>query len=173
MSYSKSGGLVLSVVIIVLLVFALWPVGHFMFFRAFHGGAPAHFMVEMMQDLARPPILPTTLPFLLMSLLWILLAVWVYSDAERRGMSGILWALLVFVGNVVGLVIYLIVRSGAAMPGPVMTTPSSVCPACKTPVQADFNICPNCGENLKQTCPKCHKSVQADWKLCPYCGEPL
>ena len=44
-------------------------------------------------------------------ILWIMVIVWVYRDAERRGLNGLLWALLVFVGNLIGLIIYLIIRT--------------------------------------------------------------
>ena len=47
------------------------------------------------------------IPFIIL----ILIAVWVYRDAESRGMSGILWLLIViFVPYFIGLIIYLIVR---------------------------------------------------------------
>ncbi|EAV9810628.1 hypothetical protein FFC14_02910 [Listeria monocytogenes] len=41
-----------------------------------------------------------------------LLAIWVYKDAEQRGMNAILWCLLmVFINVIIILVIYLIVRT--------------------------------------------------------------
>ena len=40
----------------------------------------------------------------------ILLAVWVYMDAESRGESGVLWLLVVLIGNIVGLIAWLVVR---------------------------------------------------------------
>ena len=41
----------------------------------------------------------------------VLIAVWVYKDATKRGMSGILWVIVViFVPYFIGLIIYLIVR---------------------------------------------------------------
>ena len=39
-----------------------------------------------------------------------IIGIWVYRDAESRGMSGVLWLLIVLVVSLVGLVIYLIVR---------------------------------------------------------------
>ncbi|EAF2181008.1 hypothetical protein K9J41_001414 [Listeria monocytogenes] len=42
----------------------------------------------------------------------VLLAIWVYKDAEQRGMNAILWCLLmVFINVIIILVIYLIVRT--------------------------------------------------------------
>lgn len=40
----------------------------------------------------------------------IILAVWVYSDAEKRGMEAALWLLIVLLTGIIGLIIYLIVR---------------------------------------------------------------
>ena len=41
---------------------------------------------------------------------WILLAVWVYRDAKKRGMEATLWLLLVLLTGLIGLIVYLIVR---------------------------------------------------------------
>jgi len=40
----------------------------------------------------------------------ILLCVWVYRDAQRRGMNGALWLIIVIIAGIIGLIIYLIVR---------------------------------------------------------------
>ena len=42
----------------------------------------------------------------LVLVLSILLGVWVYRDAEKRGMSGVLWLLVVLIAGIIGLVIY-------------------------------------------------------------------
>jgi len=41
---------------------------------------------------------------------WILVAIWVYKDAESRGMGGVLWLLVVLLIGLIGLIIYLVVR---------------------------------------------------------------
>ena len=107
--------------------------------------------------------------------LWLVVAFWVYSDAEKRNMSGILWALLVFVGNIIGLIIYLLVRSvNTTVPvshsAPVKHT---TCPQCKKTIQADFMVCPHCGTSLRIKCKSCSKELASDWKVCPYCGEKV
>lgn len=52
--------------------------------------------------------------FCLIPLLWfivaILLCIWVYRDAESRGMNGVLWLIVVLIAGIIGLIIYLIVR---------------------------------------------------------------
>lgn len=56
----------------------------------------------------------TGLWVLSMVLLWfviaILLAVWVYKDAESRGESGVLWLIIVILTGIIGLIIWLLVR---------------------------------------------------------------
>ena len=112
---------------------------------------------------------------LFLFILWIAVIVWVYRDAERRGMNGILWALLVLIGNLIGLLIYLIVRSDTL--GIVQDTTSGPttysCPKCQEPVGRNFIYCPHCGTSLQNICPECKKSVEANWKLCPHCGKKL
>ncbi len=46
------------------------------------------------------------LPFII----GILIAIWVYKDAEKRGKSGIVWFLVVFFLGIIGLIIWLVVR---------------------------------------------------------------
>ncbi|UCE73931.1 MAG: hypothetical protein JSV56_13070 [Methanomassiliicoccales archaeon] len=51
-------------------------------------------------------------------IIWILIAVWVYKDAEKRGKSGILWLLVVIILGLIGLIIWLVVRPPEQPPGP-------------------------------------------------------
>ena len=51
----------------------------------------------------------------------ILLCIWVYRDAESRGMNGVLWLIVVLIAGIIGLIIYLVVRKekkSAAPPPP-------------------------------------------------------
>jgi len=149
-SSSKTLGIILAVILISALgfaglrIFGPWPFRH-----------SSHFF-------------PFTLSFL--SLLWVVLAVWVYRDAESRGMSGVLWALLVFIGNLVGILIYLIVRS-ERKPASAEGKPPVVCPACGQTAASHFKFCPNCGKSLESICPGCGKPAESAWKTCPYCGQ--
>lgn len=43
-------------------------------------------------------------------IVWIMVLVWVYRDAEERRMSGIIWVLVCFFLGLIGLIIYLVVR---------------------------------------------------------------
>ena len=56
---------------------------------------------------------------------WILVLIWTYVDAERRGMSGALWSLLVFLLMFpIGPLLYLVLRQ----------PPQGACPGCGRPV---------------------------------------
>jgi len=112
--------------------------------------------------------------------LWGAVLIWVYRDAEKRGMSGVLWLLLVLIGNVIGLLIYAIVRSEtpvrrpAQVPSPPPEQPAccppAACPACGKPLVPGYTFCPYCGKSLKRTCPACGKPAEEGWKVCPSCG---
>lgn len=167
----KTSGAFIVLAVILLFLFVFLPLmrlglGHF--FGLHIGRGPIMFpFTEFMHGPAFMFI-----PLLAIILFWLLISVWVYNDAERLGMSGLLWALLVFFGNIIALIIYLIVRSSTSTGQPIVAARKS-CPNCQSPIQADFVVCPKCGTSLKSTCPNCQKNVQKDWKHCPYCGESL
>ena len=47
---------------------------------------------------------------IVMLVISIMIAVWVYRDAKSRGMSGALWLIIVLLFGIIGLIIYLVVR---------------------------------------------------------------
>lgn len=116
-------------------------------------------------------LFPVSIVSLFLFIIWIFVIVWVYRDAERRGMNGILWALLVFIGNIIGLLIYLIVRSDQ-LPQRKETPPSIQCPGCSRTVLQSYAFCPHCGSSMRgQVCPDCQESLEKGWKACPHCGK--
>lgn len=95
----------------------------------------------------------------------ILVGVYVFRDASRRGMNAALWTLIaVLVPILVGFIIYLLVRGNY---------PDLKCPLCGTPVRESYVSCPQCGARLKASCPSCSAPVEPDWKVCPRCASPL
>ena len=116
------------------------------------------------------------------ALLQIVLAFWVGTDANRRGMNGVLWGLLVLFTFVVGLIVYLIVVQGSTSPAaaPAEAIPAANgaiatggCPQCGGAVESSFEACPFCGAALGSGCPGCARPTRSDWKLCPYCSTRL
>jgi len=116
--------------------------------------------------------------------LWIVVLVWVYKDAERRGMSGVLWALLVFFGNLLGFLIFLIVRQDHPVsrgPGARKTTPppASQAGAPQAPAApAAAAAAPQAQAQAQApaealACPSCKKPVEKSYAYCPHCGTAL
>ena len=46
----------------------------------------------------------------------ILLCIWVYRDAEKREMNGVLWLIITLIAGIIGLIIYLVVRKPEKKP---------------------------------------------------------
>jgi len=113
--------------------------------------------------------------------IWIAIAIWVYRDAEERGMSGALWLIIVILIGLIGLIIYLVVRTDKPQygyypqqqpyqqypqqPPPAQPPPGDAPPAAAPPPaqpQPDVRFCSNCGASLPAGaghCPNCGTKV--------------
>lgn len=95
----------------------------------------------------------------------ILIGVYVYRDATRRGMNALVWTLIaLFAPSLIGFIIYLLVRSSYS---------DLECPRCQTTIKDEYVLCPKCGAKLRPFCPNCSAPVEPDWKVCPRCAAPL
>jgi predicted RNA-binding Zn-ribbon protein involved in translation (DUF1610 family) len=118
------------------------------------------------------------------ALLSLVLAVWVGSDANRRGMNGLLWGLLVFFTSVVGLLIYLIVaesRNGgvrATGPPPAASPIAAAAPA-PGPPPPPSGASPGVDAAAEPRpapaappvdCSTCGTALRPEFKVCPNCG---
>jgi cbb3-type cytochrome oxidase subunit 3 len=173
-STGKTVGLILLVIVLIALTWKLTPM-ILAPLGAFTGAF--HFIrIPEMNNINIGPWFPrfatTSVLSAVLFIIWIAIVIWVYRDAERRGMNGILWALLVFIGNLIGLLIYLIVRSDPAK-APPKAAASHPCPQCQQPVAPGFAYCPHCGTALLNVCPECKKPVEQGWQACPHCGHKL
>ncbi len=176
---ATSTGKTIGLILIVLLILAAsWRLTPLILapFGALTGAFHMFRMPEMDTIHIGPWFFPSfaTTPVIALALfvLWIAVIIWVYKDAERRGMNGILWALLVLIGNLIGLLIYLIVRT-EPVTAPVKSAVDQSCPQCREPVAQGFSFCPHCGAALRTTCPQCGKAIEKDWKACPHCGRSI
>ena len=98
-------------------------------------------------------------------ILLVLIGVYVYRDAKRRGMNAVLWTLIALLSPaLVGFIIYLLARNSYS---------DLECPQCAAPVEEDYLACPRCGAKLRPACPGCAAPVEPDWKVCPRCAAPL
>lgn len=55
---------------------------------------------------------------IVMFIVFLLIAIWVYKDAEKRGKSGALWLIIVLLTGIIGLIIWLVVRPKEIVRGP-------------------------------------------------------
>lgn len=111
--------------------------------------------------------------------IWIAVIIWVYRDAERRGMNGVLWALLVLIGNLIALIIYLIVRTDN-IPAPKKIPPPSKPPSPPSsaasppkPIAPSKSVVPPVPSGKNAACPKCGEAVSAEFAFCPHCGASM
>lgn len=106
---------------------------------------------------------------------------WTYRDAAKRGAMGWFWGLVVFLFNLAGWIVYMVVRPPEFEEDrrereleirtreAELKRASEKCPACLRPVDEDFLICPYCMKTLKKACVECGKPMKMGWKVCPYC----
>jgi hypothetical protein len=106
---------------------------------------------------------------LAMLALAIAILVWVYNDAEKRGLSGALWVVLVVFLHLLGLVIYLVVRSSHPVRGPARGAPAG---ATTPPPAPQAPPVPPAAPQPPQSpaCPQCGKPVAPVHAYCPTCG---
>jgi len=105
------------------------------------------------------------LVLLLAAAVFVLIGVYVYRDASRRGMNAVLWTVIaVLAPSLVGFIVYLLVRG---------SYPDCRCPQCGASIEREYAICPHCSARLRPACPHCSAPVEAGWRFCPHCAQPL
>ncbi|MFX1520523.1 MAG: zinc ribbon domain-containing protein [Promethearchaeota archaeon] len=107
---------------------------------------------------------------LVASIIAIVLCIWIYRDAEAREENGALWVIILLISGIIGLIIWLIVRSDKPIVNPrtkastyrsasyesMPTTPmtktppagTKFCKACGKSIPPNSVFCPNCGTRL-------------------------
>ena len=93
--------------------------------------------------------IPLFMLMIIVALLPLLIGVYVYRDAKRRGMNAALWTLIAILApSLIGFIIYLLVRGNYS---------NLKCPRCAATVTEQYVVCPKCGAKLKPSCPNCLK----------------
>ncbi len=118
---------------------------------------------------------------------WFVVLYWVWLDSGERTSNRtvrISYVILVAVLNVVGLLIYLIIRPSQTIEEiywadlerrylKYETAELGDCPRCGSQLFPGYTYCPNCRYKLKTKCPRCKVYVDKKNKFCPQCGEEL
>jgi len=82
-------------------------------------------------------------------IIWLLVGIWVYKDAEKRGKSGVLWLIIVLLLGLLGIIIWLVVRPPIGGGKPAAASDRK-CPNCGRAIPMDARTCPYCGKNFEQ-----------------------
>lgn len=114
--------------------------------------------------------------------LWLSLAYWTFTDAGRRGTVRFFWGIVALVFPFLGTLVYLIVRPPEyeldsrerelelAVLERELRQRVALCPNCRSVVEKDYLLCPECGWDLKKPCVNCNKPLHLNWSTCPYCA---
>ena len=118
---------------------------------------------------------------------WIVVLYWVWLDSGERTSNKLVrfsYILLVAVLNIVGWIIYLIIRPTQTIEEiywsdlerrylKYETAELGDCTKCGRQLYPGFVFCPHCRERIKKKCPECKVSVERKSKFCPYCGTAI
>jgi hypothetical protein len=120
-------------------------------------------------------------------LFWFVVLYWVWLDSGDRTSNKLVrgsYVLLVAVLNVIGLIIYLIIRPSQTIEEiywadlerrylKYETAELGDCPRCGSQLFPGYTFCPNCGYKLKKKCSNCKVFVDKKNKFCPHCGQEM
>jgi hypothetical protein len=125
--------------------------------------------------------------YIFIFIIWIVIAIWAYKDAEQRGESGALWVIIILIIGIIGLIIWLIVRPpiGGKKEGKTPRVDRR-CPDCGRQIPIDALMCPYCGKNfasknqkiknslykrkMPEFCTECGNKFEENEKYCSNCG---
>ena len=141
-------------------------------------------MSDIISQLWTPELQAALTVFIVMLvILYVLSIVWVVRDAYLRGTMWYVWAVVALV-PLLGVIAYCMLRPPllqidrdeqelevALKQRQLMQY--GECASCGYPVEADYVLCPNCHQRLKNQCAKCGHALDPSWTVCPYCATPL
>ena len=141
-------------------------------------------MTELLTQLWTPELqMALSVVVVCLVTLYVLSIIWVARDAYMRGTMWYLWAIVALV-PLLGVIAYCLLRPPllqidrdeqelevALKQRELMKY--GECASCGYPVEADYVMCPNCHQRLKNLCPTCHHALDPSWSVCAYCTTPI
>ena len=141
-------------------------------------------MSELLSQLWTPELQAAfTVVVVLLVILYVLSIIWVVRDAYLRGSYWYVWAIVALI-PLLGIIAYCLLRPPllqidrdeqeleiALKQRELMKY--GECANCGYPVEADFVLCPNCHQRLKNLCGTCNHALDPTWTVCPYCATPV
>jgi RNA polymerase subunit RPABC4/transcription elongation factor Spt4 len=118
---------------------------------------------------------------------WLVVLYWIWLDSGDRTSNTTVRCLYVLLAaslNVIGLIIYLIIRPSQTIEEiywadlerrylKYETSSLGDCPQCGAQLYPGYNFCPNCKYKLKRRCSRCEVLVDRKNKYCPNCGQEM
>lgn len=141
-------------------------------------------MSDILSQLCTPELqMAVTVCIVMLVAVYVLSIIWVVRDAYQRGTVWYIWAIVALV-PILGVIAYCLLRPPllqidrdeqelevALKQRQLMQY--GECANCGYPVEADYVLCPNCHQRLKNQCQKCGHALDSSWTVCPYCATPL
>jgi RNA polymerase subunit RPABC4/transcription elongation factor Spt4 len=115
---------------------------------------------------------------------WFVLAIWTFRDIEARSRSVITQVfstLLVILFWVPGLMLYWLLRPKETLDEAYQRSLEEeyllqdleempLCPTCHHFIEDEWQLCPHCNTQLRESCESCGHLIDLRWDICPYCG---
>ncbi len=115
---------------------------------------------------------------------WLAALIWTIRDIRDRSedpITQVIGFLIVFVFNLPGWVLYLVLRPPLTLAEVyerqleeealrLELDTRLACPTCEHEVEDDYMACPGCATRLKTPCRQCERAVSFSWAACPWCG---
>jgi hypothetical protein len=116
--------------------------------------------------------------------MWAGMALWTFRDMRARSrdvLAQIAATLMVVVLNIVGLILYLMLRPRETLAEAYERSleeeallqgieEKPACPGCGRPSNNQWQVCPYCHTRLKKPCVQCKQLLDLPWNICPYCA---
>ncbi len=116
-------------------------------------------------------------------ILWIVIAIWMYKDAQKRDENAVLWLIIGLFLGIIGLIIWFVVRPDMTEVERKRQGPTKTCLSCGQQIGVQYSVCPYCnnqagssqqqqygGQQQYGAPPQQQQPPQQQGRPCPDCG---